>query len=578
MPCIFGYLWYNVFMIAKTINLSEMTREQLEEYAVAKATENESLKSRLNWYEEQFRLGRERRFGKSSEKSDGDQISIFNEAEAESDPETEEPQITDAVIRKQKKKKGKGHKARTVSALPRNAVEYTLSDDERACPVCGSTLHPMKKEVRKELAVIPAKVIVTEHVLYSYACRNCDANGINGSIVRANAPKPMFRNSLASASIVADLITKKYRDALPLYRQEQEFHRQGLNLSRQTLSNWVINASEQYLQPVYDILHKDLLEKDIVMADETELEVLREPGRRAEQKSYMWLYRTAGYEKHPIVLYDYKPSRGGDNPKKFLKGFKGYLQTDGYSAYHALLEPESEESPSGVIPVGCMAHLRRKFNDARKAMPKLPDEIANDPKMKPFPSEKGIEYCNRLFAIERESDKAGLSYEERREKREREAGPIMKEMTEWAKNELEKALDKSHLREALSYAVKQAKPLSNYILDGRLEISNNRSERSIKPFVIGRKNWLFSNTPNGANASAVIYSIVETAKENGLDIFEYLKYVFENMTEMDHGHIASLRKLLPYSPELPEKCRISHADREEKTEKPPSKTEQGIVF
>lgn len=531
--------------VKKSIDLTAMSREELEKYAEKMESENTSLKMQLSWYEEQFRLSRVKRFGASSEKTDFEQMSFFNEAESLRDDSLKEPELSDVQQRRGQKRKGQ--KDRITRPLPKQIIEYRLTDEERVCPVCGEELSHMKKEVRKELTVIPAKVVVTEHVVHSYSCRNCDRNGTEGVVIRADAPKPLFRNSLVSASLLADIITKKYVDALPLYRQEKNLNRNGILLSRQTLSNWVVQGSGVYIEPLYALLHQELLRKDVLHADETTLEVLREPGRDAETKSYMWLYRTSGCDAdRPVILYDYQESRSAECPENFLKGYHGYLQSDGYSVYPAMSGVSSGE----IISVGCMAHVRRKYDEALKAMPPGADKASSL-------SAKGLDYCNMLFQIEREAE--GLSYEDRQKLRAEKAKPIFQEFLEWAREKKEQVLPKSKLGDALTYTVKQAVPLGNYLLDGRLEISNNRAERSIKPFVIGRKNWLFSNTPNGARASAVLYSIVETAKECDLNVFRYLEHVFRCAPNTDMTDPSEVEKLLPYSKQLPADCYISSA-------------------
>ena len=258
-------------------------------------------------------------------------------------------------------------------------------------------------------------------------------------------------------------------------RQEQELKRKQINLSRQTMSNWVIESSERWLMPIYEELHKKLLKEDIIHADETELQVLHEPGKKAQSTSFMWLYRTGKYAENPIVLYDYKDNRRQENSAMFLKGFNGYLQTDGYTGYNTV---------ENVVRVGCLAHLRRKFTDAEKASPngKASPTVAT-----------AIAYCNKLFAIEKEL--VDLPPQERFRQRKIKAEPLIAEFSSWAKTRM--ASQKSKLGIALTYLNNQLPVIQNYLLDGRLECSNNLAERSIKPFVIDRKNFLFANTPKG---------------------------------------------------------------------------------
>lgn len=501
------------------------------------------MQAKLAWYEEQFRLSRAQRFGPSSEQTTSfDQMSFFNEAESESSAFVAiEPKLDEAEV--PRKQKQKGHKEKITKPLPIETIEYRLSTEEMACVQCGNTLHEMSKEVRKELKVIPAQVMVTEHVRYVYGCRNCEKNEITTPIITAPMPNPAIGNSLASPSMLAHIMNRKYVEAIPLYRQEQQFKRYGLQLSRQTLANWMIKASS-WLTPLYEAMHQEILNKDIAHADETTLEVLCEPGREATTPSFMWLYCT-GREDTPIVLYEYTQGRSGDYAKKFLKGFTGYLHTDGYAGYHKLLK-NAEGGDSGVFLVGCWSHARRRYDEALKALDKKEQGKAAN-------ILKGLEFCNKLFQIEDETK--DLSPVERTIYRNRKAKPLLAEYFAWCEEMAPKVLPKSKLGDAVNYSLNQRKYLENYLLDGRLELSNNRAERSIKPFVIGRKNWLFSNAPKGATASAVIYSIVETAKENNLNPFPYLQYLFEQLPNIDLKNPEVLKKYFPWSEELPKECR-----------------------
>jgi len=330
---------------------------------------------------------------------------------------------------------------------------------------------------------------------------------------------------------------QKYTNSMPLYRQEQQLSRLGLELSRQTMANWLLAAADPWLKVIYDRMHEHLLLRNILHADETTLQVLKEPGRSAETKSYMWLYRT-GREDPPIILYEYQTTRASKHPDRFLSGFKGYLQTDGYSAYGKL---------SDITSVGCFAHARRKFTDALKALPV-------EQKDKPVAASIGLDYCNKLFAIERQLN--DVSNEERYTKRLEQSKPLLDEFYVWLKKQKQQTLPKSAFGQAITYCLNQWDNLNNFLLDGRLESTNNRAERSIKPFVIGRKNWLFANTPRGANASATIFSIIETAKENNLKPYNYLVYLFEQLPNIDTTDVDIIDSLLPWSDTLPKDCRM----------------------
>ncbi|MCY0871099.1 MAG: IS66 family transposase, partial [Firmicutes bacterium] len=345
-----------------------------------------------------------------------------------------------------------------------------------------------------------------------------------------------FPGSLASPSMVAFVMTKKYVDAMPLYRQEQQFARQGLALSRQTLANWMVQGADQWLVKVYDRLHEELLKRQYLHADETTLQVLHELGRPAESKSYMWLYRS-GRDGPAIVLYEYQESRSKEHPKKFLHGFKGYLHVDGYSGYHDVED---------VTLVGCWAHARRGFDESIKALPAVDQK-------KPTAARVGLEYCNELFKIERGLKDA--TPEERHAGRQKQSRPVLDAFSAWLHEQSTQVLPKSALGKAITYCLNQWSKLVVFMEDGNLELDNNRSERSIKPFVISRKNFLFSNTPRGARASAITFSLVETAKENGLDPYMYLKYLFERLPNIETSDAKATADLLPWSEQLPEGVR-----------------------
>jgi hypothetical protein len=327
-------------------------------------------------------------------------------------------------------------------------------------------------------------------------------------------------------------MTQKYVMGVPLYRQEQEWNRRGIMLNRQTMSNWLLRCAEDWLMPLYERLRVKLLEHDVLHSDETTLQVLCEPGKTAQSKSSMWLYRTSGDSNTPIVLYEYQPDKRAERPKAFLKDFRGYLHTDGYEGYHSL--------SADITIVGCWAHARRKFSDALKG--------TSREHQKGSAAEVGLWYCDALFRGERQY--AEFSAEKRHEKRKDYDLPFAEDFLLWAKSV--NPLPKTLIGKAVNYLITQWCYLKNVYLDGRLELSNNRAERSIKPFVIGRKNWLFANTTKGAKASAVIYSVIETAKENSLKPFEYLVFLLNTMPSTTTGKIDDL---LPWSANIPISCR-----------------------
>lgn len=506
------------------------------------------LLEQVKFLTEQNLMLRQRLFGRKSEQkidvvSNG-QISLFNEVEVESESATPEPELEEITYRR---KKLKGKRELDFCGLPTQQIIHELPETERICQECGKPLHACGHDVlRRELTVIPAQYIVTEYIQTVYACRDCEENDVQVPMVKAEVPAPVISGSgIASPSLIAHIANQKYTLALPLYRQEQEFSRNNLNLSRQTMANWLIYVSEHWLVPIYNTLKSILLLMYVLHADETSVQILKEEGKPAKSKSYMWLYRTGCDAGHPIVLYDYQPNRKHINAKSFLESFSGYLHSDGYQAYHNL--------PSGITIVGCWAHLRRKFADILKSIPDYnkPGSLAK----------RGMEYCDKLFDMEREYAKLPTddNFQARYDVRLKNSKPIMCEFFDWVESVYGKnimATPKSNMGKALAYAINQRTQLENVLRDGRLELSNNRAERSIKPFVIGRKNWLFSNTEKGADASAMFYSIIETAKENGLKPYDYLKYIFEIAPNLAlTRNPDAVGALLPWN--VPDDCRVS---------------------
>lgn len=509
-----------------------------------------ALSAQVKLLTEQLLLMRQQHFGRSSEKtaqliSDG-QMSLFNETEQESNITIPEPELEQITY---KRKKQKGKRELDFSGLPVEQILHELPESERTCLDCGGPLHACAHDVlRRELTVIPAQYKITEHVQAVYACRDCEENAGRTPMLKADVPAPVIKGSgVASPSLVAHIAHQKYTLALPLYRQEQEFKRNNINLSRQTMANWLVYVSQYWLSPVYEALKACLVQSQVIHSDETTVQVLREDGKTASSESYMWLYRTSGDAERHIVLFEYQPNRKYENPKNFLEGFKGYLHSDGYGAYHSL--------PPDIVVSGCWAHVRRKFTDILKSLPDYnkPGSI----------SMRGKEFCDQLFKLECEYVKNFSSllptddnFKMRHDSRLEKSKPVMDDFFAWAEDSCGSifATPRSATGKALAYALGERKYLENILLDGRLEISNNRAERSIKPFVIGRKNWLFSNTPKGADASAMFYSIIETAKENNLKPYEYLRYIFETAPNLDLAHHPSLVDvLLPWN--APSECR-----------------------
>ena len=525
-----GFLCYNYGMENIAHDQSDEERiELLKAQLNELQNKNTELEALIKYYEEQLRLAKHRQFGKSSEKTENtEQLGLFDEAENTADPKSEEEVTVEEITYSRKKTVGK--RVDDISKLKLETIVYKLEEHECVCPECGGALHEMSTDERCEIGIIPAVFVGKRHVQTIYACRNCEKHNDHVPILKASAPEPVIKNSLASPSAVAHIMVEKYVKAVPLYRQEQSLLRDGISLSRQTMANWLIKCSEDWLEPIYNRMKEHLLNEEVLHADETVLQVLQEPGKKANTNSYEWLYRTSGCAKHSIVLYEYQPTRSSSHPKRFLNGWQGYLHTDGYSGYHVLPD---------ITIIGCFAHVRRKFDDALKGMPADLRAASS--------AAKGQRFFNQLFELEREFE--GLPPDEKRQKRLELSLPVAEALLAWAKPLTEQT--SSLTQKAASYVVSQWPYLKNFFMDGRLELSNNRAERSIKPFVIGRKNWLFSNSQKGARSSSIIYSLIETAKENGLKPFEYLKYLFETLPNTT---TRSIESLLPWSDVLPVRC------------------------
>ncbi len=495
--------------------------------------ELEMANAKIKWYEEQFKLNAVRKYGKSSDSVGEEQISFFNEAEITKRPQIEEPEIDKITYERSKRR---GTNKTSFEDLPIERIEYEIPEEEQICGICNSKMHEMSVETRKELKIIPARVSIVHHVRKVYSCRQCEKTGESTPIITAPMPKPVISGSFASPSLVAYLMYQKYSSALPLDRQEKMFKDFGIDISKQNMSNWIIKASELWLEPFFERLKKELLKETFIQADESPLRVLTKDGSPTDSKSYMWLYKSGNYGRK-IALYEYQPSRSGKHPKNFLQGFRGLLQTDDYSGYNSV---------EGVTRVGCLAHARRYYSDALKILPK-------EAEIESTHAHKAILYFRKMFHLE--SKWKNLSPDERLEIRNTELKPLLEAYLSWLHEVEPKVVKKSKLGQAINYSLSNWELLSNVLLDGQCELSNNGAERAIKPFVIGRKNYLFCKSPHGAKASATIYSIVETAKMNKLNPFYYLKYLFEELPNIKLTSPDVLDHLLPWSDTLPEECK-----------------------
>ena len=531
---------------------------ETEQKLAASTAENAVLAAQLELanqrYErmlEQIRLAQAQRFGPSSEKTKGGQDGqpgLFDEAEAilAELPASAIPEPTAQTLPRQDATRNK--RLVQVADLPIEEVLHEIEAGACFCAKCSGALHAMGSEQRDVLEFEPARFKIVRHIRTKYACRSCEKEGERTAPVLAPLGAPLLPGSMASPSVLGYVMSQKYELAVPLYRLEQYFLGRGLEISRQTLANWVL-ASAKWFKPFYRHLRELLVQQDILHADETTVQVLHEKDRAPETKSYMWVYCT-GREGPPLVLYDYRPTREAEHPKRFLEGFKGTLHADGYQVYDGL---------AGVRVAGCWAHARREFDEALKAMG-LPQAA----KIR-TPAYRGLEYCNALFAIERKAAKEAkergkeLDAAERLAYRQAKSAPLLEEFHTWLLAQSTTVLPKSAQGQAIGYCLNQWDKLKTFLSDGRLEIDNNRCERAVKPFVIGRKNWLFANTSQGAEASAIIYSLVETAKANGLVPQTYLKYLLERLPDIAASNITAKDKtgfdaLLPWTPEVQAAC------------------------
>jgi len=498
-------------------------------------SENAEINSKLAWLMEILSGNRRKMFGSSSEKGIYDQVGLFEETVAE-------VQLIDKPEKKKNQPKKQGElSSKLPKDIPVEIIECVLPEDKQDCPECGGPLHSIGSEVaRRDFKIIPARAVITEYKRFAYSCRACDK--VSGDkpvpVIKAELPPQLIKGSMCAPETAAHLIVEKCIMGSPLYRQEAQWNRIGIQITRQTMANWLIRCSEDYLEPIYDELHRRLIQHRFLHSDGTNFQVLREPGKSAQSQSHMWIYRTSGDARHPIVLYNYQPDKTKERPRDFLKGFSGYLMTDGYAAYHSL--------PEDIIVVGCFSHARRGFVDALRAIKDEKDRVGSLALI-------GRDYCDELFRIEREM--GDVSFDERYVIRLEKAMPILKEFHSWLLSVHPKTAAKSAIGKAINYTIKQWKYLERYLMDGCIELSNNRCERTAKSFVINRKNFLFATSVAGAHAAAVLHSITETAKDNNLNPFEYLTHVFRTAAGIDLRHNPEMIvSLLPEN--APSACRV----------------------
>lgn len=516
---------------------------QLQDQNDKLSGEVQELNKKMEVLIEQITLANKNRFGRSSEKTmDTSQICFmevdgtivfFNEAEAISDLDAEEPDTLEN--KPARKPKTVGKKEADIKDLPVNIINHYLTDEELVAEFGENGWKQLPDAISKHYRFIPAKVEIDEHHVGVYASKTDDR------IIKADHPKALLHGSLVSPTIAAAIMNGKYVNAVPLYRLEQEFSRYGLAITRQNMANWMIRLGESYLAVLYDYLHKKLYDYHVIQADETPV-LVNHDGRSAGSKSYMWVYHSGHlYTDKQIVLYDYHKTRNSSHPREFLSNYSGICVTDGYQVYHTI-EKECED----LQIAGCWVHARRKFDEALTVIPK-----AHRNKSDAFLVIKQIQ------AIYREEGKLNeLSSEERLTQRQLVIKPLVDALFAYLKKMEPTVPASGQLRKAYTYILNQEKYLRVFLEDGEVPIDNNASERAIRGFCIGKKNWQMIDTINGAHSSAIIYSIAETAKANSLKPYDYFVYLLEEIPKhMDQEDRTFLEDLLPWSEKLPEEIR-----------------------
>lgn len=464
------------------------------------------LKTLILQLQEENALLRHKLFSPKSERSpedaDSPQLAMFNEAEELVDEPAAEPAEaeTEEVVAPVKRR---GKRKPLPANLPRIEIIHELPEHELTC-TCGACKQVIGEETSEQLEIIPMQVRVIRHIRKTYACKACEA-----APVTADKQAQLIEKSLASPSVLAMLLTTKYADGIPLYRFEKMLSRHGVDIPRQTLARWVIQCGEQ-LQPLLNLMRDKLLEHPVLQCDETRLQVLHEPGRDPAAQSWMWV-QSGGPPDKPVILFDYTASRAQEEPLRLLEGYRGYLMTDDYAGYNAVAAQE------GIERLACWAHARRKFVDAQKVQPK--GKIGR--------ADMALNLINKLYGVERDLKEADDS--ERLTARQQRSQPLLDQLKAWLDKTQPQVAGQTALGKAVNYLASNWRRLVRYTEAGNLPIDNNRAENAIRPFVIGRKNWLFSDTPKGAAASAQIYSLIETAKANGQEPYTWLRHVLERL-------------------------------------------------
>ena len=496
----------------------------------------------LEIFAEQLRLMNQRQFGKRSESASeiNGQLSMFdsfNEVEATMNSSAPEPEITEVIISSYKRSKRKGKREADLDGLPARVFDHKLSEEELAKKFSNG-YKELPEEVYKRLHVIPETFIVDEHHVHVYASKDN-----NGKIVRAERPVDLFRNSIATPALVASIINGKYVNSLPIERQARAFRDNGVKLETNTMSNWVIQSAEKYLSLVYDRMHELIYDSKVKHADETPVKVMRIDKAKVKngKKTYMWVYRNnPKSSKHPIVLYDWQPSRKADHPREFLKDFSGIAVTDGYQVYHTLGKERQD-----LKIAGCWIHARRPYAEFIKSV--------GVSAAKGSVAAEAYSMITEMMHIDNEFD--DLSNTDRKKQRQLVLQEKVDAYFEWVKTKYSQVTHNSVIGKALAYSINQEEYLRMFLTDGRIPMDNNYAEQAIRPFTIARKNFVLIESSNGAKTSAMIFSLTETAKANGINTYDYLELLLTEIPKHQNDKdLDFLDKLLPWSKDVQNKC------------------------
>jgi len=505
--------------------------EALHSLVLEQQDQLESQSSRISILEEALRLAKHRYFGRSSEKVPADQLGLFNEAEQLLDTGDSVDRDDPEPIQVPAHTRRRGGRKPLPDHLPRVEIVHDLDASEKICPHDGTALEEISRETSEQLEMIPAQVQVLRHVRPKYACPKC-----HQGVYIAPMPAQMIPKSVASPSLLASIAVAKYADALPLYRQETILKRAGIELSRATLAHWMVKLGEG-IEPLINLMRETLVSHDFIQCDETRFQVLKEPGKAATSLSYLWV-QYGGPLWAPLILYEYDRSRSSEVPERLLEDFGGYLQTDGYEGYASVCER------NGLVHVGCWAHARRKFSEAVKGQGRgARNKKSAKRSVKETLALQALRSIGKLYRIDRELSEC--TPEQRHTARLERAQPVLTELRGWLDASMDRVPPKSLTGKAMAYLDKQWPKLVRYLDDGRIPLDTNRVENAIRPFVIGRKNWLFADTVRGAEASANIYSLIETAKANALEPFAYLQHVIAELPKAEA--LEQVEALLPHA-------------------------------